>query len=93
MATKLEGGGGGGGKASLILYIFLTLVNKYCYKSSILEGFQTLMFRPDLDPTRFCNLKPDLTMFGNWNRIPPRLKSHVWIRIRNPAHAPLEFIK
>ena len=63
MATKLEGGGGGGGKASLILYIFLTLVNKYCYKSSILEGFQTLMFRPDPVLNKLCKPGPDTTIF------------------------------
>ena len=31
--------------------IIITLVNKHCNKSSVLERFQTLMFRPDLTKT------------------------------------------
>ena len=58
----------------------ITLVNKYCKKSYILEGFQTLMFRPEPDPTKNfeCRIRSYLE-----NRI--RIRHHFKNRIRNPV--------
>ena len=49
-------------------YCFITFVNKYCKKSSILDGFLTLIFR--LDPTKFEKPDPDPNswIFQNWQQ-------------------------